>query len=69
MINALAFLVLIRLEMVLAGKRYTAPMPVYADGNVGTAQPREVVPEKPKKPREEVSVQSQIIEDTILAAA
>lgn len=36
-INSLVFLMLVKLEMVLCRARYTAPMPVYADGTVGVA--------------------------------
>ena len=37
LINGLVFLMLLRLEMVLCAKRYTVPMPVWADGTVGEA--------------------------------
>ena len=37
LINGLVFLMLLRLEMVFCAKRYTVPMPVWADGRVGEA--------------------------------
>lgn len=37
LINGLVFLMLLRLEIVLCAKRYTVPMPVWADGRVGEA--------------------------------
>ena len=46
-INSLVFLMLVRLEMVLCAKRYTVPMPVYADGRVGAAALQEPQIEKP----------------------
>lgn len=58
LVNSLVFLALIRLETVLCAKRYTVPLPVYADGTVGAAQPeaREEVPQmKQEQPEPSVS--------------
>ena len=47
LVNSLVFLMLVKLEIVLAGKRYTVPMPVYADGRVGAVVVQEPQIEKP----------------------
>lgn len=49
LINGLVFLVLLRLEMVLCAKRYTVPLPVYADGTVGTAAVEEMPSTEPEE--------------------
>ena len=44
LINGLVFLMLLRLEIVLCAKRYTVPMPVWADGTVGEKAAMEEMP-------------------------
>lgn len=75
-INSLVFLVLIRLEMVLCAKRYTVPLPVYADGTVGNVKveepepkPVESVQPSAESQPEEVVPESMIASDIGVAAA
>ena len=50
LINGLVFLMLLRLEIVLCAKRYTVPMPVWADGTVGEKAAMEEMPSMEQAP-------------------
>ena len=50
LINGLVFLMLVRLEMVLCAKRYTVPMPVWADGTVGEKAAMDEMPSMEQAP-------------------
>lgn len=70
-VNSLVFLVLVRLEMVLCAKRYTVPMPVYADGSIGNAPAEESVNKMPSaepQPTEGLLSESAITPEFVVAA-
>lgn len=63
LVNSLVFLVLVKMETVLCVKRYTVPLPVYADGTVGAAQPRETETVEPVELMQPIELATEPLEE------